>query len=104
MDTKTRNLLNIKQTLLKTLEYYDLDYEINGTIEDTVPSIVNLSFRDTQVEQFLMNYDLEGVAVSSGSACTAGTQGQSHVLVALYGADGARMYNSIHFSFGVYTN
>lgn len=104
MDTKSRNLLNIKQTLLKTLEDYDIDYEINGTIEDTVPSIVNLSFPDTQVEQLLMNFDLEGVAVSSGSACTAGTQEPSHVLVAMYGEEDARIYNSIRFSFGVYTN
>lgn len=103
MDTKSKNLLNLKQTLLKTLKDSHIDFEVNGTIESTVPSIVNVSFPNTQVEQLLMNFDLEGVAVSSGSACTAGTQEPSHVLVAMYGKDDARIYNSIRFSFGAFT-
>jgi len=103
MDTKSKNLLNLKQTLLKTSKDSHIDFEVNGTIESTVPSIVNVSFPNTQVEQLLMNFDLEGVAVSSGSACTAGTQEPSHVLVAMYGKDDARIYNSIRFSFGAFT-
>lgn len=103
MDTKSKNLPNLKQTLLKTLKDSHIDFEVNGTIESTVPSIVNVSFPNTQVEQLLMNFDLEGVAVSSGSACTAGTQEPSHVLVAMYGKDDERIYNSIRFSFGAFT-
>ena len=51
----------------------------------------------------LVNLDLAGIAVSSGSACTAGSIDPSHVLVAMFGEDSDKLTNSIRFSFG-YTN
>ena len=39
------------------------------------------------IEPFLVNLDLAGIAVSSGSACTAGSIDPSHVLVAMFGKD-----------------
>jgi cysteine desulfurase len=51
----------------------------------------------------LVNLDLAGVAVSSGSACTAGSIEPSHVLVAMFGKQSARLTNSIRFSFGFTT-
>ena len=44
-----------------------------------------MSFSGTNVESMLVNLDLAGVAVSSGSACTAGSIDPSHVLVAMFG-------------------
>ncbi len=40
-----------------------------------------------EVESFLVNLDMAGVFVSSGSACTAGSIDPSHVLVAMFGED-----------------
>jgi cysteine desulfurase len=51
----------------------------------------------------LVNLDLAGIAVSSGSACTAGSIEPSHVLVAMFGKDSDRLNNSIRFSFGYNT-
>ena len=51
----------------------------------------------------LVNLDLAGVAVSSGSACTAGSIEPSHVLVAMFGKDQSVLVNSIRFSFGLTT-
>ena len=53
------------------------------------------------VETLLTNFDLSGVAASSGSACTAGSVEPSHVLSAMYGAEDDRTTNSIRFSFGL---
>lgn len=53
------------------------------------------------VEIFLTNLDLSGVAVSSGSACTAGSIDPSHVLKAMYGENSPKLRNSIRFSFGM---
>ena len=44
--------------------------------------------------------DLAGIAVSGGSACTAGSIEPSHVLTAMFGADSPRISESIRISFG----
>lgn len=52
------------------------------------------------MEALLTNLDLEGVAASSGSACTAGSIEPSHVLSAMFGKRSERITNAIRFSFG----
>ena len=52
------------------------------------------------IEPFLVNLDLAGIAVSSGSACTAGSIDPSHVLVAMFGKDRS-IRSSVRFSFGL---
>ena len=47
----------------------------------------------------LTHLDLAGIAVSTGSACTAGTVDPSHVLASLYGEDSPRLAESIRVSF-----
>jgi cysteine desulfurase len=70
-------------------------------MEQSLPHLLNVSFPGTNVESMLVNMDLAGVAVSSGSACTAGSIDPSHVLVAMFGKDSERTKNSIRFSFGL---
>ncbi|MBM7541722.1 aminotransferase class V-fold PLP-dependent enzyme [Amphibacillus cookii] len=82
----------------------ECDFVVNGQYDDQSPTILNISFPNTNVESLLMNLDLEGIAASSGSACTAGSLQSSHVLVAMYGADDPRTQNSIRFSFGLANN
>ena len=71
-------------------------------MEKSLPHVVNVSFPGTNVESMLVNLDLAGVAVSSGSACTAGSIDPSHVLVAMFGKSSDRTKNSIRFSFGLH--
>jgi len=92
---------NFKSIFLKTLEDQQIDFEINGILEYSLPHVINLSFPGTNVEAMLVNLDLAGVAVSSGSACTAGSIEPSHVLVAMFGKGSERLVNSIRFSFGL---
>jgi len=89
-----------KHAFLDELEKAELQFQINGNLEDLIASTVNISFNGANVEQLLMNFDLSGIAAASGSACTAGSHEPSHVLVAMYGKDDARTMNSIRFSFG----
>lgn len=91
---------HLKTTFIKALEKSNIEFQINGKERETVSTIVNISFPNTEVEKMLTNLDLEGIAASSGSACTAGSIEPSHVLVALYGEEDPRVYNSIRFSFG----
>ncbi|WLR44041.1 cysteine desulfurase family protein [Bacillus carboniphilus] len=90
-----------KETLLSIFEKSCIDFEVNGHPEESLDHIVNISFTGMNVESMLVNLDLMGIAVSSGSACTAGSVDPSHVLVAMYGNRSGRISSSIRFSFGL---
>ena len=79
-------------------EIAGLDYYLNQD-QGTLPHILNMGFPGHLNEQILMRLDLAGIAISSGSACTAGVVQKSHVLEALYGKDSARLSEAIRISF-----
>jgi cysteine desulfurase len=72
---------------------------INGSREPRVPNTTNISFDAVEAESLLIALDLEGVAVSTGSACSSGTLEPSHVLRAM-GLPSPRTQNSIRLSLG----
>lgn len=73
--------------------------ERNGASEPRVPNTTNISFDRVESESLLIGLDLEGIAVSSGSACSSGTLEPSHVLKAM-GLPHLRTLSSIRFSLG----
>lgn len=91
-----------KELFLSELKEYGILFKVNGDHDSMIASIVNLSFPGANVETMLTNFDLDGIAASSGSACTAGSVEPSHVLSAMYGESSECTTNSIRFSFGIY--
>jgi cysteine desulfurase len=75
------------------------DVVMNGDREHRLSHLSNISFRFIEGEGLLINLDLEGVAVSTGSACSSGTLEPSPVIRAL-GLDDELARGSIRFSFG----
>jgi cysteine desulfurase len=55
----------------------------NGADSESLPGIVNVTFPGTKSETLLVRLDLAGVSASQGSACSAGVQRPSHVLLAM---------------------
>lgn len=100
---KRERFIEYKELMLEELRKANIEFIINGSLENSLPHVLNLSFPGTNVEAMLVNLDLAGIAVSSGSACTAGSIDPSHVLVAMFGKNSERLMNSIRFSFGLYT-
>ena len=72
----------------------------NGAKSPRVPNTSNISFDRVEAESLLIGLDLQGVAVSTGSACSSGTLEPSHVLRAM-GFSAHRTQNSIRFSLGI---
>ena len=73
--------------------------ERNGAAEPRVPNTSNISVARVESESLLIGLDLDGIAVSSGSACSSGTLEPSHVLKAM-GLPHARTLSSLRFSLG----
>lgn len=76
---------------------------INGDPDRRLPQILNVSFDSSRInlqgEMLVVNMDLRGIAVTSGSACTSGSMQPSHVLLAM-GRDQATATATLRFSFG----
>jgi cysteine desulfurase len=72
---------------------------LNGHPDHRLPNTINLSFPDLEGESLTMNLDLEGIGVSTGSACTSGTVYPSHVLLAM-GLTEERAHSALRISLG----
>lgn len=75
------------------------DIVFNGDRENRLPNISNISFRSIEGEGLLINLDMQGVAVSTGSACSSGSLEPSPVIRAL-GRGDELARGAIRFSFG----
>ena len=75
------------------------DIVFNGNLDRRLPHLSNISFRFIEGEGLLINLDTQGVAVSTGSACSSGTLEPSPVIRAL-GHNDELARGSIRFSFG----
>lgn len=78
----------------------------NSPAKNSVPNILNVSVDSSEVEvdgeALIINMDLEGIAVTSGSACSSGSLQPSHVIKAL-GRDDQTTKATVRFSFGRFT-
>ena len=80
---------------------YDLieDVQLNGDMVRRLPNTLNMSFEFVEAESLLIALDLEGIAVSAGSACSSGSTGPSQVLLAM-GLEPLRCQSAIRMSLG----
>ncbi|MER1956496.1 MAG: cysteine desulfurase family protein [Solibacillus sp.] len=98
---KTAQYNEFKMILIEEFQQAGLEFKINGHQQEVLAHVFNVTFAGTDVESFLINLDMAGVLVSSGSACTAGSIDPSHVLVAMFGENAPELRSSIRFSFGL---
>ena len=99
---REKNLLQVekvREAFLKVLTESVSDFWINGETESQIPAIINIGFPGTESDSLLLLFDTEGIACSTGSACSAGVQQPSHVLLAL-GLSEKEARSSLRFSFG----
>jgi cysteine desulfurase len=75
------------------------DAKVNGDLKNRVPGNAHFSFRGVEGESMLLLLDQEGIAVSTGSACSSGSLEPSHVLMAL-GMDPFLAHGSLRITLG----
>jgi cysteine desulfurase len=97
--TRVTHLQALRDRLQQGLQEKIPEIKLNGHPTLRLPNTLNLSFLYIEGESLLLNMDLEGIAVSSGSACTSGSSEASHVLLAM-GVPPEIAQSAIRFSFG----
>lgn len=101
MEEREKRIGKLRERLLKGIAAKVPDIHINGDPENTLEGTLNISFRGAEGEAILLYMDLEGIAVSTGSACASGSLDPSHVLLAT-GIDAELAHGSIRFSIGAF--
>lgn len=99
MEIENVRLARLKQRLWDGIKDIEAIF-VNGTLDNSVPQILNVSFAYVEGESLMMS--LKSMAVSSGSACTSASLEPSYVLRAL-GLSDELAHSSIRFSFGRYS-
>lgn len=102
-DARTQRVGRLRDAFERGLREGVSDIRFNGAGAERLPNISNVSFAGLDSETLLMRLDLEGVAVSAGSACTSGALEPSHVIAAL-GTDARWHQGVIRFSLGEATS
>ncbi|GBE15885.1 MAG TPA: cysteine desulfurase [Proteobacteria bacterium] len=94
-----RRLTTFRKRLVDALPEMMDDVVINGSPDNTFPSTISLSVARVEGESMLLSLDMEGVAVSTGSACSSGSLEPSHVLMAM-GIDTVLAQGTLRISMG----
>ena len=79
---KNARLLPLREKLIERISAIE-GTRLNGDRERRIAANVNFSFAGIEGEALMLQLDLKGIAVSSGSACTSGSLDPSHVILAL---------------------
>ena len=98
-ETETTRLAALRDSLEAGILHGVPGTLVNGDPTRRIANTTNISFDHVEAESLLIALDLEGIAVSTGSACSSGTLEPSHVLRAM-GFSPHRSQNSIRFSLG----
>jgi len=99
MDERNRHSRRLRDRFEGAVAAAIDDIAFNGDRERRLPHLSNISFRFIEGEGLLIHLDMQGVAVSTGSACSSGTLEPSPVIRAL-GRDEELARGAIRFSFG----
>ena len=99
MDDENSHLRTLQQKMIRCILDNIPRSRLNGHANNRLPSNVNVSFQGVSAEAVLLGLDLEGIAASSGSACTTGVLEPSHVLLAL-GLSKKSAEGSLRFTMG----
>jgi cysteine desulfurase len=99
LETSSATLAALRDKLESSICEMITGITVNGDREHRIPTVSNISFSSVEGEGLLINLDMQGIAVSTGAACSSGTLEPSPIVRAL-GADDERARGAVRFSLG----
>ena len=99
MSSNVQKIKAMREYFIRKLNENVEDFKINGHTNQKVQTILSVCFDCIEAESLVTMLDLSGIAVSTGSACTAGSVEKSHVLEAI-GLSDEEISSTVRFSFG----
>jgi len=98
-EENNKKLIQLRDELIRRIEAEIPNSYLNGHRHSRLPNNVNFCFEFIEGESLLLMLDMQGIAVSSGSACTSGSLEPSHVLSAM-GVPPEIAQSATRFTFG----
>ena len=102
MEQERERLQSLSEKLIGGILSTVPDCQLTGHRTERLPGVVSFLFEGVSPDELLVLLDMQGVAASAGSACTAGSNEPSHVLQAMGLLDGRRCA-PLRLSLGRYT-
>jgi cysteine desulfurase len=102
MDEERKKLIPLRDKLIKGISYNIDHTRLNGHPTKRLPNNVNVSVEYIEGEAMILNLDMQGIACSTGSACTSSSLEPSRVLLAI-GLPHEIAHGSLRFTLGRYT-
>ncbi|MBU0672097.1 MAG: cysteine desulfurase NifS [Candidatus Margulisbacteria bacterium] len=99
LQSRIDHLIPLRDKLIKGIKDNIQDVVLNGHPSIRLPKNVDITVKYVEGESMLLNLDIEGIAVSTGSACSSGALEPSHVLMAT-GISPELAHGSIRFTLG----
>ena len=99
IESDNKKIARLRDMLISGIKKNIPDIVLNTDRDNATPAHAHFSFLGVEGESILIALDLEGIAVSTGSACASGSLKPSHVLTAM-GIKKEVAHNSIRFSLG----
>ena len=99
LDADSVHMIRMRDSLINRVFDTIPHVRLNGHLSTRLPNNVNMSFKYVEGESMLMLLDMQGVAVSTGSACSSRSMKASHVLSAL-GIEDEFIHGSLRMSIG----
>jgi len=102
IESETIRQTKLRDEFIRTILDNIDDARLNGHPSLRLPNNVNISFEGIEGESILLNLDMEGIAASTGSACSSSSLEPSHVLLST-GLSHEFAHGSVRFSIGKHT-
>ena len=99
-DANYKKVSALRALLKEKIAHAIPDAQFNGDATQMLPGVLNVTFPGTESDSLLLLLDAEGICSSTGSACSAGVQRPSHVLMAI-GLSEDQARSSLRFSLGL---